>query len=402
MNSKNILWIIIGSISVTGIGYYAYKAKTSEKKQLYKTKKFEKSNIVYTINATGAIEAENTIKVGSLINGVVKELYVEENQKVKKGQILALLDNGKGDTDVKASAGAVKRTQAALKYAKLFLDRQKIMYSKGHVSKNDLDQAQNQHDQAIGSLKEAQANHEKASIDYANTKILSPINGVVTKKDVSVGEAISSFLQPTVLYTIAQDLTKMKVELEIDETSIGDIKVGDNAILTFDTYPNKTFEGLIDEVSNGATISKGTVTYKSYVYIDNKELLLRPSMTVHASIVVASKKDVFAVPGYIFSINPEFIKFVAQDKKYKFEPIKEEKFNAFKKTVLNKDNAVKTIWIVENNAFIEKAVEVGITDKINFEIVSGVNQNEEILIDVEESDAMKLMFKRLFGGGMSK
>jgi HlyD family secretion protein len=402
MNSKNILWLIIGSISLAGIGYYVYKTKTSEKKQLYKTKKFTKINIIYTINATGAIEAENTIKVGSLINGVVKKLYLEENQKVKKGQILALLDNGKGDTDVKAASGNVKRAQAALKYTNLFLERQKIMFSKGHISQDALDQAQNQHDQALGTLKEAQANYEKASIDYENTKILSPINGVVIKKDVSEGQGISSFFNPTVLYTIAQDLTKMKVELEIDETSIGDIKVGDNAILTFDTYPNKTFEGLIDEISNGATISKGTITYKAYVYIENNELLLRPSMTVHASIVVTSKKDVFAVPGYIFSINPEFIKFVAQDKKYKFEPIAEKKLNEFKKTLKNKDHAVKTIWVVENDAFLEKAVEVGITDKINFEIVSGVNENEEILIDVEETDAMKLMFKRLFGGGMSK
>ncbi|KKP27050.1 MAG: Efflux transporter, RND family, MFP subunit [candidate division TM6 bacterium GW2011_GWF2_30_66] len=402
MNLKKILWLAVGSVSIASIGYYTYKVKTADKKQLYKTKKFTRTDIIYTINATGAIEAENTIKVGSLINGVVKELYVEENQNVQKGQIIALLDNGKGNTDVKAVEGAVKRSQAALKYAKVFLDRQKTMYSKGHISQNDLDQAQSQHDQAYGTLKEAQANYEKASIDYNNTKILSPINGVIVKKGVSVGEAISSFFQPTVLYTIAQDLTKMKVELEIDETSIGDIKVGYNAILTFDTYPNKTFEGLIDEISNGATISKGTVTYKSYVYIDNNDLLLRPSMTVHASIVVASKKNIFAVPGYIFSINPEFIKFVAQDKKYKFEPISQDKLDTFKKAVTSKDNGVKTIWVVENNAFIEKAVEVGITDKINFEIVSGVNENEEVLIDVEESDAMKLMFKRMFGGGMSK
>lgn len=402
MNKKTLLLIIIGLFSISSVTYFVYKSKNTEKKELYKTKKIKKRDITYTINSTGSIEAENTIKVGSLINGVVKELYVEEDEMVKKGQLLVLLDNGKSDTDVKASYGRVITAKANLKYAEAFLKRQKVMYSKGHISQDTFYQAENQYGQALGALKEAKATYEKASIEYSNTKVLSPIDGVVVKKDVSLGQGVSSFLMPTVLYTIAQDLKKMKVELEVDESSIGDVKVGAKAILTFDTYPNKFFEGEVSEISNGAVVSKGAVSYKSYIYIDNNDLLLRPGMTVHADITVADKNDVLSLPGYVFSINEKMVKFVAEEKKYKFEPITKEKKEAFKASMVNKENPIKTVWVVENNAFVERPIEIGVTDKIYFEVVSGLTGQEDVVVDVEETDQMKMMFKKLFGGGMSK
>lgn len=397
MNKKLIL-IIIGILALGGFVFFSYNSKAKNKKEIYKTKKVKKRDITYTINSTGTIEAENTIKVGSLINGVVKELYVEEEEKVKKGQLLVLLDNGKSDSDVRLTAGTVKRAKSNLKYAQSFLARQKIMYKNGHISQDALYQAENQYCIAVGALEEAQAQYKKASIEYSNIRIISPIDGVVVKKDVSVGQGVSSFLMPTVLYTIAQDLKKMKVELDVDESNIGDIKIDQIAMLSFDTYPNKVFEGKISEVGNGATVSKGAVSYKAYIYIDNNDLLLRPGMTVHADVTVSSKKGVLAIPGYILSINPKMVKFAAETKKYKFQPLTPEKKAEFKKNMKNKENPLRSVWVVENHSFTEKPVEIGATDKMHFEIVSGLSGNEDVLVDVEETDAMKMMFKKMFGG----
>jgi len=402
MNIKNIMWAIFIAAIVSTIGYIGYKKAKKVEKPLFKTATFKKRNVTQVINATGSIEAENTIKVGSLINGVVKSLLVEENEQVKKGQLIAVLDNGKGDTDVKRTAGLVKASKANVAYQKAFYKRQLLMFEKGNISKNDLDLAESQYGQAMGRLDERVAAHEKAVIDYQNTRILSPIDGVVIKKNVSLGEGVSSFLMPTVLYTIAQDLTKMKVELEIDETVIGDLKIGEEAILTFDTYPNKEFKGKIKEISNGPTISKGTVSYKSYVYLNNDHLLLKPGMTIHATIIVAQRKNILAVPGYIFSINPKLVEAIAKEKKYNYKPITPEKIDSFRKSIKNKENPIKTIWIFKNETFAQKPVEIGITDKVFFEIVSGLKEEENIVIDVEETDVMKQMFKRLFGGGLSK
>jgi len=402
MRVKTIVWIILVTLFLIGLGYMVYQTKHKNEKPLYNTKQFGKRKIVQIVNATGAIEAENTIKVGSLINGVIKELFVEENEKVKKGQLIALLDNGKGDTDVKRTAGLVRRSKARVRYLKAFLERQKMMFQDGHISKNDLELAQSNYDEAVGFLDERKASYDKAVMDFENTKIISPVNGVVLKKNVSLGEGVSSFLNPTVIYTIAQDLKKMKVELEVDETSIGDLKVGEKALLTFDTYPNKTFEGTIKEINNGPTIAKGTVSYKTYIYLKNDNLLLKPGMTVHADIIVGKKKDVFAVPGYIFSINPKLVEFVAKEKKYKYKPLTKAQKNKFKKSMKDKQRPVKKVWVLENNTFIEKPVGIGATDKIYFEIISGLDENDNIVVDVQETDAMKQMFKRLFGGGLSK
>jgi len=402
MNIKNIVSVLFIVVITSTIGYLGYKTAKKDEKPLFKTATFKKRKITQIINATGSIEAENTIKVGSLINGVVKTLFVEENEQVKKGQLIAVLDNGKGDTDVKRTAGLVKASKANLAYQEAFYKRQRLMFERGNISKNDLDLAESQYGRTAGQLEERQAAHEKAVIDYQNTRILSPIDGVVIKKNVSLGEGVSSFLMPTVLYTIAQDLTKMKVELEIDETVIGDLKINEEAILTFDTYPNKEFRGIIKEISNGPTISKGSVSYKSYIYLNNDHLLLKPGMTVHADIIVAQRKNVFAIPGYIFSINPKLVEAIAQEKKYEYKPMTPEKMESFKKRMKNQENPVKTIWVLKNNTFVQKPVEVGITDKIYFEILSGLKEKETIIIDVEETDAMKQMFKRLFGGGLSK
>jgi len=402
MNIKKIILIIIAILFLIGLGYAVYKTKHKKEKPLYRTKTFGKRKIVQVINTTGAIEAKNTIKVGSLINGVIKELFVEENEKVKKDQFIALLDNGKGDTDVRRTAGLVRRSKAKVKYLKAFLNRQKIMFEDGHISKNDLELAQSNYDEAVGFLDERKAAYDKAILDFENTKILSPVDGVVLKKNVSLGEGVSSFLNPTVIYTIAQDLTKMKVELEVDETSVGSLRAGDEAILTFDTYPNKKFKGKIREINNGPTIAKGTVSYKSYIYLKNDHLLLKPGMTVHADIIVGKKQKVLAIPGYIFSINPKLVKFAAKEKKYGYQPLTKEKKKEFKDTRKNKENPVKTVWVLEDKTFIEKPIEIGTTDKIYFEVVSGLHENDNIVIDVAETDSMKKMFKRLFGGGLSK
>jgi len=402
MRAKTVIWILVVTLFLIGLGYMVHRTKNGNEKPLYKTKKFEKRKIVQIINATGAIEAENTIKVGSLINGVIKELFVEENEKVKKGQLIALLDNGKSDTDVKRTAGLVRRSEARVRYLKAFLKRQQMMFEDGHISKNDLELAQSNYDEAVGFLDERKASYEKAVMDFENTKILSPVDGVVLKKNVSLGEGVSSFLNPTVIYTIAQDLTKMKVELEVDETSIGDLKVGEKAILTFDTYPNKEFKGIIKEINNGPTIAKGTVSYKSYIYLKNDDLLLKPGMTVHADIIVGKKKDIFAIPGYVFAINPKLIELAAKEKKYGYKPLTKQGEKRFRKKMRDKERPIKKVWVLENNTFVEKPVEIGVTDKIYFEIISGLDENDQVVVDIEETDAMKQMFQRLFGKGLSK
>jgi len=403
MNNKTLIKLMIVIVALIGLTIIIYYRKTIKKrKELFKTAKFEKRNITYIINATGALEAQGTIKVGSLINGVVKDLYAKENDTVRKGQLLVQLDNGKGDTDVRRTAGFLEQAKAKLNYQKAFFKRQEKLYNNGHISLDAFEKAKSSYKEAEANVKTQEATNEQAIIDYNNTMIKSPIDGIVVKKNVSLGEGVSSFLMPTVLYEIAEDLRIMDAILEVDETYIGDLKVGQKSKLNFDTYPNKVFIGKIKEIGTGAKINKGTVSYEAKILLDNKDLLLKPGMTIHANIIVAKKKNVLAIPGYIFSINPKLIELVAKEKKYSYKALTKDELNEFKKTLQCQEHAVRTVWVLHNTTFMEKAIEIGLTDKTFFEIVKGLHGDEDVVIDVEETDAMKEMFKRLFGGGMSR
>ncbi|MCK5632124.1 efflux RND transporter periplasmic adaptor subunit [bacterium] len=383
----------------TGLAAYIYKKITNKKTtNLFKTEKLQKRAISQVINATGKLDAQGTINIGSLINGIVEALYVEENASVKKGQILAKIDDGRGDTGVKQATAALQNAKVNLTYQTQFYNRQKKLYDAHLISQDDFDNTQRVYDSAIANKQQQQAYYEQELLQFNNKKIISPIDGIVIKKNVSLREGVANFSPPTILYTLAEDVRKMNVELEIDETDIGLIKIGQEAKLYFDTYPYKSFRGKINEISTGPIVNGGAVNYKAKIKIDNSNLLLKQGMTVHARIVVGSRPNTLALPGYIFSIDKKLIEIVAKTEKYGYEPLSKEERKKFKPK--NPDNPVKRIWTFKNNTFKQKPIEIGISDNAFFEIVSGLSGHENIVVDVDEPDAMAEMYKRLFGGGL--
>jgi len=395
--TKLIKWVFIGA-AFAGAGAYLYQRMNQKKeKKLFETKQLERRQIMQVINTTGTLEAKGTLNIGSLVNGIVEKLYFEENQPVKKGDLLAKVDDGRGDTNVKYAEGLLKQAEATLAYQNAFYERQKKMCAANQISQNEFDAAKQGYDSALAQVVAQKAYYEQNLLEFNNKKITSPIDGVIIKKNVSLREAVNNFSPPTILYTIAEDIRKMNIELEVDETDIGLVKIGQEAKLYFDTYPHKSFYGKISEISS-APIDNGVgVSYKVTIKIDNKKLLLKPGMTVRARIVVGHKENTFAIPGYLFSLNKKLLKLVAKQKKLEYKPLQPEKRKAFKKSRKTKDNPIKTIWIFKDNAFEQIPIEIGITDNAFFEIVSGMDGTEQVVIDVEEPDAMTKLYQQLFG-----
>ena len=179
------------------------------------------------------------------------------------------------------------------------------------------------------------------------------------------------------------------------------LKIGQQAKLTFDTYPHKAFYGKINDISSAPIISSGTtVMYKAKIEIENQHLLLKPGMTVHARIVVAKKENVLSVPGNLFILNKKVLKQVAQTKTYEFQRLPKKEKEAFRAALKNKSDAVKTLWVLENEAFVQKPIEVGITDNAFFEVVAGITEQEDVIVDVVEPDVMAALYKQFFGGGL--
>lgn len=404
MKSSTIIKLTVLIVATTGLSLFLYtKIGKKQEKRFYLTEKPMRRTIVQSVRATGKLEAEGTINIGSLINGIVESLHAEENQTVKKGQLLAVVDDGKADNIVKQTKGALEQAQAQLNYQTEYYAREKKLFDAGLISKDEFQQAQQSYDSAIAQVATQDAAHKQALLEFNNKKITSPIDGIVITKHVSLREGVANFSPPTILYTLAEDISQMKVELEIDETDIGLLKVGHEAKMYFDTYPHTTFRGKIYEISSGPISATGTsVTYKACIKIDNSHGLLKPGMTAHAQIVVGIKRDAIAIPGHLFALDSRMLMAAAQQKKQEFKPLEKDAKTNFKNTLKDKNHPVKSIWISTGSAIVQKPIELGITDNAYFEVISGLNDSDDVIIDVDEPDNMLKMYKNLFGGGLGK
>lgn len=393
---KLIHWIIIFAI-VIGLTLLvkSYAIKNTANKP-FSTEKANRRHIVNIIKATGTLMPKDTLKIGSLVNGIISYLYVEENESVTEGQLLAEVDDGKEDTDVNNTFGTLDAAQASLTYQSALLKRQEALFSRNQISLDLYQQSVRDYETALAKVEQAKALYEQAKLVYDNKKIYAAVTGTIIAKGSSVGEAVTNFPPATVIYTIAKNIKEMKAELEVDESTIGNLKINTPVSMTFDTYPHKTFNGMITEISNNAIVNNGAVSYKATALIDNTHLLFRPGMTFTGRITVEDKENTLSVPSQIFKINRQALQQVAQTLGYSYQPLDKAQF-----LKANHQDNTKVIWIYKNNAFIETIVTIGTTDNTFFEITHGIDGTEDIIYDVIEPDSMKEFFGRFFGKGLN-
>ncbi|MBD3273072.1 efflux RND transporter periplasmic adaptor subunit [Candidatus Dependentiae bacterium] len=385
--------VILILIILTNLIYKKFFKKQPPKP--YKTTTIQNRDIYQTINSTGKLDIKDTMKIGSLVGGTVKKIFVDENDIVKKEQLLALIDNGKDDTDVKRALGEVKNIKAELEYQEKYFKRQQELFKANQISQDFFEQVKKTLEQTKANLISAKANLRKFEIEYNNTKIIAPDDGTIISVGISEGERVTTDLDATVLFKIAKDLTKMEAELNIDESDIGQIKKGQKVKFNVSSYPDKTFKGFITSVSFSPNNKTGILSYKSYVIVENKGMLLRPGMTINAEIKVAKSKNCPSITTQAFQISSKLIKAVAEKLDFGVKKLDKQ----IKKTIeakCNKKEVVKTVWIIENQDFIEKPVVVGITDDSYYEVISGLNEKDQTIIDIEEDDKLKKVYSKIF------
>lgn len=396
MNTRKIVYWIFGPVLLVVVGYFVYNYTfKKEQKQWFVTEKAEKRTIVQVIRATGYLEAEDLLKIGSIVPGIIKELLVEENETVKKGALLAIIDDGKDDTEVRETEGLLKTAQQGLAYATEHYKRQKALFEAGQLAKDQFEKVTRDYQDTQSLVQTRQAQHDKAKLTYKNKRILAPEDGIIIQKVSSKGETVTLASPATIIYTLAKDIHKMKVQLEVDENRIGEIKKGQTAILTFDTYPYKKFFGIINDVSNAPIKKQTAVSYHASFILDNADMLLRPGMTVNARITVGEKEQVLSVPGYVFAMNPLVLQEIARITNHEFSPMSRQEKHEFEMK-----GAYKTLWVVKDNEFKEIPVELGVNDNAFFEVISGLTEDDNIISDVQEPDSMQQLYSQIFGKGL--
>ncbi len=275
------------------------------KNDQYKTEKADRGHITMTVTATGTVSAVTTVQVGSQVSGVISRLYADFNSHVKKGQLLAELDPTPFQAQVEQRQADVTKAKVTTANAKVTYERQRRLAAAGLAADADLDAARAQYQEAAAGVQQAVASLSSSQTNLRYTKILSPIDGVVVERAYDVGQTVAASFQAPTLFQIAQDLTKMQVQADVDQSDIGRIQVGQPARFTVDSYPDQEFRGRISQIRLNATVSQNVVTYPVIIEVPNPEEKLRPKMTANMTIDVATVSDVLRIPNAALRFKPD-------------------------------------------------------------------------------------------------
>ncbi|MCH5306775.1 MAG: efflux RND transporter periplasmic adaptor subunit [Prevotella sp.] len=371
MNNKKI-WLIVCAVAVIALIVWLVAGGKKEEKVSFETAKVERQNISQSITATGTIEPVTSVTVGTQVSGIVAKLYVDYNSVVKKGEVIAELDKTNLISELNTARSNLSSAQSTLNYQQANFNRYQTLFDKGLVSANDYESAKLDYEKAREAVKTAQQSVNKAETNLGYATITSPIDGVVLSKSVEEGQTVAASFNTPELFTIAKDLTDMRVIADIDEADIGGVKEGQRVSFTVDAFPDDSFEGRVTQVRQQATTESNVVTYEVVISAPNKDLKLKPGLTANVTIFTLEKDNVLAAPAKALRFMPN------------------EALLSEEQTIEDVE-APHKVWTLEGNTFKAHAVETGTSNGMLTEIVSGISEGTDVLVDFELTggEAMK-------------
>ncbi len=298
-----VLWILI----LLGVGLVAgalLRRNGGNGPEPYRTETVDRGDVAMAVTATGTVSAVTTVQVGSQVSGLIARLHADYNSKVVRGQLLAELDPTPFEAQVEQRRADLVQAEVEARNAEIQFRRQQRLLADGLTSQSEFDSGQASFEAAGAHVDQARAALRQAETNLRYTKILSPIDGVVVARQYDVGQTVAASFQAPTLFTIAQDLTRMQVQADVDQADIGRIRVSQTARFTVDAYPDEAFEGKITQVRLNATVNQNVITYPVILEVANPEGKLRPLMTADVTIEVDRVKDVLRVPNAALRFRP--------------------------------------------------------------------------------------------------
>jgi HlyD family secretion protein len=287
------------------IAALAFCKDRGSKNEQYRTEKVDRGAITMTVTATGSLSAVTTVQVGSQVSGVIARLYADFNSRVTKGQILAELDPTPFQQQVEQRQADVTKSKVEAANTRINYDRQLRLVKAGLSPQSDLDSARAAYEGANAQVQQSTASLNSSLTNLKYTKIVSPIDGIVVDRQYDVGQTVAASFSAPTLFSIAQDMTKMQVQADVDQSDIGRIAVGQPARFTVDSYPDQEFRGRISQIRLNATVSQNVVTYPVIIEVPNPDEKLRPKMTANVTIDVAQVRDVLRIPNGALRFKPD-------------------------------------------------------------------------------------------------
>jgi len=380
-------WLIAGlaSLLIVAIATATWWTFAGRSTLRYVTVPVAKGAVTRTVTATGTVNPELTIIVGAAVSGIIQELYCDYNTQVKKGQVCAKIDPrpyqsvvDQNRANLAVAKAQLEKDKANLTYSKLALDRAATLVQTHAVSQDSYDSAKSTYDQALAqitfdqaTIQQRQASLDAAQVNLDYASIVSPVDGTVVSRNVTMGQTVAASFQTPTLFLIATDLTKMEVDANVSESDIGGIKLGNKATFTVDAYAKRTFEGMVSQVRQSPQTVQNVVTYDIVISVNNSDLMLMPGMTAASRIVVDQRNDVIRVPNQALRYVPSGLAGAGQ-------------------------SGQAQIWILRDGQPVAIPVVTGLDDDSFTEIVSGDAKSGDFVITAEQiATAKKAVMPRL-------
>lgn len=323
-------------------------------------------DVITSVTATGTIEPVTSVTVGTQVSGIVSKLYVDYNSEVKAGDIIAELDRTNLMSELNSAQANLKSAQSELDYQKTNHERYKTLYEKGLISANEYEQAHLAYVKAQQTVTNQKQSVKKAQTNLGYATITSPIDGIVLSKEVEEGQTVASSFNTPTLFTIAKDLTDMRVIADVDEADIGEVKEGQRVSFNVDAFPGEVFEGSVTQVRQQPTTESNVVTYEVVIGAPNGELKLKPGLTANVTIYTMEIKDVITVPSKALRFRPS-----------------EAMLNEGE-TIVDTD-APQKVWTKEDNLFKAIPVQAGATNGTVTEIKNGLAAGTMVITDIQSN-----------------
>lgn len=337
------------------------------------TQEVTRGSISETVTATGTIESESSVDVGTQVTGIIDKILVDFNSQVKKGELIAEIDKVLLQSELTSAEANVNSAKASYDYAKTNYERDKALHDKKLISDYEFDTTRRDYEVAKTAYEKSVADRVKAAKNLNYAEIYSPIDGIIISRDVEVGQTVVSNMTVANLFTIA-DLDHMRVVANVDEADIGRVKEGQKVTFTVDAYPDEVFHGTVTQKRISPTTESNVVTYEVLVSADNSDHKLIPGLTANLTIYMLDESDVTLVPAKATRFIPH-----AYPEAKNLPAIPEwTSTQAFNDP---SDPDKKRVWTVKDNTFQPVIITVGATDGVNYRVVSGIEPGTKVAVE---------------------
>jgi len=380
---KWIIWVLVIIFAAIAIWYWKFRAEKTE--IVLQTTNPYYGNISNSVTATGTIQPVDTVAVGTQVSGTIQKVYVDFNSPVKKGQLLAQLDKTVLEAQVQQINANLQSSRANVIFQKSNYDRSAELFKAGAISKAELESAQYQYKVSLQSVNSISAQLSSANRNLSYADIYSPIDGTVLSRSISEGQTVAASLSTPTLFSIARDLSKMQVQASIDEADIGNVIMGQRVVFTVDAFPADTFGGTVKQIRLRPSVSSNVVTYTTIIDAPNPQLKLKPGMTASITVYTKEINNTLLLPAKSMIFKPDSI----LAGKFNIQQVKANNMKGKKDSAAVQDGTQGFVWVKKGNDITRRSISVGMDDETQFQVLSGLTVNDEIVTGYQQQNVSK-------------